>query len=550
MTRRVDDFRKFMSEHVNLNPSRYERLKRSDKAVSEYLSQTLVGFSGTERQGSYALGTTIRPVKDTDEYDVDRLVYLEHDRYKAPKDYVDGVYWCLRANGNLADKVQMNTRCVTVNYAGEFKIDVVPCIAYNGNHFIFNRVTNEPEPTDGGGFRDWFNEKNKITNGNLKLVTRLLKYLRDHKRTFIAPSVLLTTLIGNTVHDWEGDTDFRTIPDALLTVITRMDEFLRPRSFMPKIGNPALPTETFTRHWDQAKYNHFRDMVASYARRIDEAYSDSDEQSSVRKWQDLFGDGFGSLSAMSAAAATAAPRIVKPSKPYATASAQVAPSRLNLRQADFEWLSASLPDLCYDSEAGVIEGELDVRAAYDGEQGKLHIGSDDTTASMDSYVSDSFSIRIELDAPDHNGWPTVYEVGGRHTRIAARENVEIIDLHFYPDGACCLGLQLLADRRPTLREFMDELVVPFFYRLAFADVHGLEAARQCLWAEYPHGDQGLREYLLDLAEIARHGLGRNAPCACGSGRKYKLCHLGEVDRLKRLYSEGRRGQMQWSRWPR
>ena len=70
MTRRVEDFGKFMRDHVNLNPSRYERLKRSDKAVSEYLSQNLVGFKRTERQGSYALGTTIRPVKDTDGYDV------------------------------------------------------------------------------------------------------------------------------------------------------------------------------------------------------------------------------------------------------------------------------------------------------------------------------------------------------------------------------------------------------------------------------------------------------------------------------------------------
>ena len=291
MTRRVNDFNKFMREHVNLNPSRYERLKRSDKAVSEYLSQNLVGFRRSERQGSYALGTTIRPVKDTDEYDVDRLVYVEYDRFKGPKDYIDDVYRCLKANGNYSDKVQKNTRCVTVNYAGEFKIDVVPCITYNGNHLICNRKTNDYEVTDGTGFRDWFNEKNRITNGNLKLITRLLKYLRDHKNTFTAPSVLLTTLIGNTVHDWEGDTDFKTLPDALLTVISRIDDFLRSHPTMPEIRNPALPSETFTRHWDQAKYSHFRDMVSSYARRIKEAYSDEDEQSSVRKWRDLFGDG-------------------------------------------------------------------------------------------------------------------------------------------------------------------------------------------------------------------------------------------------------------------
>ena len=533
MTRRVNDLNKFMREHVNLNPSRYERLKRSDKAVSEYLSQNLVGFRRTERQGSYALGTTIRPVKDTDEYDVDRLVYVEYDSSKGPKDYIDDVYWCLKANGNYADKVQRNTRCVTVNYAGEFKIDVVPCITYNGNHFICDRKTNEYEVTDGTGFRDWFNDKNRITNGNLKLVTRLLKHLRDDKKTFTAPSVLLTTLIGNTVYDGEGDAHFKTLPEALLTVISRIDEFLWSHPNMPEIRNPALPNETFTRHWDQAKYSHFREMVSSYARRIREAYSDGDEQSSVRRWRGLFGDEFGSMTTRTGAAATATvPRVVKPSKPWATASVQRAQGRLSLRQADLEWLSTRFPGLRYDSEAGVITGGLELRAAYDSEQEELRIGSDDATASMDSYLSDSFSVRIELDVFDLNGWPAVYEVGGRHARIASRENIEIIDLHFYPNGACCLGLQFLADRRTTLKEFMDEMVVPFFYRLSYTEAHGIGVARQFLWAEHSHGDQGLQEYLSDLADIAKHGLGRNDRCACGSGRKYKRCHLGEVDRFE------------------
>ena len=533
MTRRVNDFSKFMREQVDLNPSRYERLKRSDKAVSEYLSQNLVGFRRTERQGSYALGTTMRPVKDADEYDVDRLVYVEYDRSKGPKDYIDDVYQCLKANGNYADKVEKNTRCVTVNYAGEFKIDVVPCITYNGSHFICNRRTNDYEVTDGRGFRDWFNQKNRITNGNLKLVTRLLKYLRDHKKTFTAPSVLLTTLIGNTVHDWEGDTHFKTLPDALLTVVSRIDEFLQSHPSMPEIRNPALPGETFTRHWDQAKYDHFRNMISSYARRVREAYSDGDEQSSVSKWGDLFGNGFGSLNARSAVTATATvPRIVKPTKPYATTSTQQASGRISLRQADLEWLAASFPDLRYDPEAGVIMGELKLRAAYDRGHERLHIGSDDATARMDSYLRDSFSIWIELNTLDQNGWPTVYEVGGRYSRIADRENVDTFDLHFYPDGACCLGLQLLADRRTTLKEFMDELVIPFFYRLSYTDIHGLLAVKGYLWAEYSHGDLGVQEYLSDVVDIARQELGRNVPCACGSGRKYKRCHLGEVKRLR------------------
>ena len=51
MTRRVNDFDKFMGEHVNLNPSRYERLKRSDKAISEYLGQNLAGYRRASVRG-------------------------------------------------------------------------------------------------------------------------------------------------------------------------------------------------------------------------------------------------------------------------------------------------------------------------------------------------------------------------------------------------------------------------------------------------------------------------------------------------------------------
>ncbi|MDE2688450.1 MAG: SEC-C domain-containing protein [Chloroflexota bacterium] len=136
------------------------------------------------------------------------------------------------------------------------------------------------------------------------------------------------------------------------------------------------------------------------------------------------------------------------------------------------------------------------------------------------------ALRIKLDEPDHNGWPTVYEVGARHPLIAERENIEVIDLHFFTDGACCLGLQLYANDPVTFEEFMGDLVIPFFYRLSYTDAHGLSAARQHLWGEYSHGDQGLQEYLSDLDKVGKHNLGRNELCACGSGLKYKRCHLG------------------------
>jgi hypothetical protein len=38
---------------------------------------------------------------------------------------------------------------------------------------------------------------------------------------------------------------------------------------------------------------------------------------------------------------------------------------------------------------------------------------------------------------------------------------------------------------------------------------------------------------MDLAEPTRHEIGRNDPCHCGSGKKYKQCHLAADEKAER-----------------
>ena len=181
-----------------------------------------------------------------------------------------------------------------MDYAGDFHLDIVPCIddLYHKQH-ICNYQANEFEPSDGTGYRDWFNEKTKITGGNLKRATRLLKYLRDHKGTFAVKSILLTTLVGNTVYGESDGENFRTVPDALKTVSNRMNAFLQCNFIMPAIENPALPGEDFTRHWSQSNYDNFRSLFDLYNDKINTAFDTQDHDESVDNWRELFGDGFG-----------------------------------------------------------------------------------------------------------------------------------------------------------------------------------------------------------------------------------------------------------------
>lgn len=203
-----------------------------------------------------------------------------------------------------------------------------------------------------------------------------------------------------------------------------------------------------------------------------------------------------------------------------------------INESDKKWLKLHFPNLQYNSEFQNIVGELDFCATYDHESDKLVI-HDNATDSRRT-LCDVFEIEIWLHEMDTNGWPKVYEVGGRHRRIAKKWNTEIIDLHFYPaDAMCCLGLKFIDNRHLSIRDFLQKLVIPFFYRLSYTEKLGIAASQNDLWGEYSHGNKGLREYLAEISDYAKQNPCRNDLCPCGSGIKYKKCHLDEVESLKR-----------------
>ena len=128
-------------------------------------------------------------------------------------------------------------------------------------------------------------------------MVRLLKYLRDHKNSFTAKSILLTTLAGDTIKPSdEGKTAVCTVADTLETVLSRMKDYLQQHPDMLTIKNPVLPTEDFNRHWDQRRYANFRTRIQLYAQTAKEAKAAPSAEKAIKLWQDLFGDKFGNSS--------------------------------------------------------------------------------------------------------------------------------------------------------------------------------------------------------------------------------------------------------------
>ena len=287
-------FREFLRDEINLNQDRLRRLHTSVRDVNHYLRDRLPGYQRIDRQGSYGLDTLVRPVRDDDEYDADIQVVMNPNPNWKAKDYLQVLHDTLAQNSNYADRIQLRTRCVTLTYARQFHLDVVPRITEEGTHYICNLATNCFEPTDGTGYRDWFSDKSRITKINLKRVVRLLKYIRDRQDNYVAKSILLTTLAGNAIHPSDHGTEsVKTVANTLTTVLSRMDRYLQQHSTMPRIKNPALPSEDFNRHWDQDRYAYFRERIRVHAETAREALASPSMEDSIRKWRRLFGDGFG-----------------------------------------------------------------------------------------------------------------------------------------------------------------------------------------------------------------------------------------------------------------
>lgn len=210
---------------------------------------------------------------------------------------------------------------------------------------------------------------------------------------------------------------------------------------------------------------------------------------------------------------------------------------IKITDKEIKWLESCYPNLQYKAKAQKIVGELDFGASYDKESGKLRIDHDDENRKRDAFICDVFDIEIYLNSIDSNGWPKVYEVAGRHSKIAEKYNIEVIDLHFYSDdGACCLGIKRTSEkfeRNFRIKRFMNELVIPFFYLLSYTEKFGIEASRNDLWGEYSHGLEGQIEHRKEILNFAKRNPNRNEPCPCGSGKKYKNCHCQEVEYIKR-----------------
>jgi len=287
-------FEHFLANEVNLNQDRINTIDEKIDVVENLLKDNEIfkkRFKGLVPQGSYAQKTIIKPPKDKD-FDVDVLLQLHANDKWEPKDYVQNLFSVFSQSDKYKKITDINTRCITINYKGDFHVDLVPCVERGGNIYITNKDENKWEQTNPEVYTQWLMNKNSNSHNYLIKTIRLFKYLRDMKENFSVKSILLNTLLGNCINDSEALSDFKNLPTAFITVFQRLDVFLQSNASVPTISNPTLSEEDFNRHWDQKKYSNFRDKINVYFNKSKEAYEESDKPKSIQLWRDVFGSAF------------------------------------------------------------------------------------------------------------------------------------------------------------------------------------------------------------------------------------------------------------------
>jgi hypothetical protein len=295
-----DRFKTFLQDHVNLNDTRLTLLSDSVDAVKRAIrasewEPTITGFA---EQGSWAHETIIKPLPGRP-FDADLLVFVEPVSGWTARDYVYKLAAEMRSIPAYKDKITRYSHCVTIEYAGDRKIDIAPCVVarhYQGQFEVCDSLIDEFQTSEPLAYTQWVNDKNSIAGGNdLRKATRLLKYLRDIKGNFTCPSFLLTTLLGYQINDDDRHGgEFSDLTTSLKTLVDRLDDWLQARPSVPHVENPVLYGENQADGWDETKYLNFRNKINLYREWIDDAFDETDVEESIGKWRRVFGDNFAS----------------------------------------------------------------------------------------------------------------------------------------------------------------------------------------------------------------------------------------------------------------
>lgn len=264
-------------------------------------------------QGSFALGTTIKPLNEEEEYDLDMGCKLKINGYKLShsqkelKELIGKELELYRKKVGIQNPLDEKRRCWRLEYKDEvrFHLDIVPCIPledgqkmiyerylldaykYEDNfsrevaHLAVNITDNEKESyqeisedwnvSNSQGYVKWFQKRMQETrqaifetNAHVEpvpvykqktVLQRCIQLLKRHRDNMFKdnqdskPISVIITTLAARAYNGEGN-----LEEALLNILNKMPQYINSQK--PRIPNPVKPEEDFTDRWDNPEFSN------------------------------------------------------------------------------------------------------------------------------------------------------------------------------------------------------------------------------------------------------------------------------------------------------
>jgi len=309
----LSDLLRAVADDLDIPQHLYEDAVLKYTEVGEWLAEEESELAQYEPdifpQGSFRLGTMVRPINDSEEYDIDLVCHLKIEKESTTqKELKDRVGERLKSNEEFEKIIKQSRRCWILDYPEPFHLDVLPVIPNvdrkpNGilltdtdlHHWQYSN------PID---YANWFYAQMRVVLREKRAayaqryqmsiedvpefeiktpLQRVVQILKRHRDIYFQEdlinrpvSIILTTLAAKA---YRNQSD---LYDALSGITTGMHEYIEKR---PNgewwVENPVEVKENFAHKWNE--YPERREAFFNWLEQVRDDFLDAAQNQSLTK---------------------------------------------------------------------------------------------------------------------------------------------------------------------------------------------------------------------------------------------------------------------------
>lgn len=279
-----------LADGLNITQTMMEKAEKAYNALGEHIKNSNEEWDVTVYpQGSFQLGTVIKPVNDEEQYDVDLVISVKTPYYEA-ESLRDEVIQILESHGRYEGKIENKKPCIRIQYAdsAQFHMDIasaqdigksddtsINIARFDGSKRYFYEVSNPK------GYIEWFKktmqfeelqrsqkvlyEKCQTEVEELELskmrtpLQKAIQILKRHRDIFFSErenaddkpsSIIITTLCAMAYEEFREKYEKGNIYLIIVNMLDRFPTYLKKNNEGDYyLENPSNPKENFLKKW-------------------------------------------------------------------------------------------------------------------------------------------------------------------------------------------------------------------------------------------------------------------------------------------------------------